>query len=748
MTQKLCGDPYYNDTAPVQLVGRVSHNASTLLFKVVSLLDETSNNESFGFRDLSFLFMNSSNSSSATTNSVCATAPIKLIKNQCPCNEGQYIDGNGSCKGCSALCSSCFGATSQQCFKCAQGAYFDGVACNLCGTGCLYCDSFNNSKCLTCKTGYYLATNNTCIYGSLFSNSTTNSSNTTNSSGVTSNTTVPATLVPATTSNSSIFPTIASIKNTGNQIALISSLAAGLFGSANPATLGIAVVLKMLPYIRYMEIDYPYKLELLLDSSNSTLVSFSFGIEVPHSVSDKFTKVPLPGKFDKYQLHSSFVVNYWQNLTSFAIVFGIIGVFCTLALFTRRLTNLEHLMQRLVIVVKWNFFLMLFYGNLDGVVLGTCLELITLDKKSLSSTSNIISLCLCLFINICAVFAISIVIYVILDIRKNKTKVLQLGLKQPTEKWHKVQIIHVGYKDDSIAKQIFMFIYLLRIYLFNLIIAYLFNHPLVQTCLLVVLSIFMLSYIISLRPFKSKLVFTQNITDEISLFTINICLLTLAILDSLGIHTLPTREMLGNVIIAMNIGISITSNIYLLAYLFLGLKNAYKMTKKLKKRGCIYWITAFLSPYESGGMDLDIIVSDDEVVLPSIQDSKRVRRAINEQFGSVKFGGTFSPRTQNSMRGIISVNTIETERRLVNQYVVPAGSTHMSFAENMSDNSISQNQEMFKFRSKVPNKIKFKRKISKVSPHPLSTEDSSQVKIERSKTMKKSFFTKSVGISP
>ena len=84
---------------------------------------------------------------------------------------------------------------------------------------------------------------------------------------------------------------------------------------------GLASFVKMLPYIRYMEINYPPNLRRMLDNLNNTIVSFSFGLEVTSTVSrDAFVKYPLPGKFDLYQFHSSFIVNYWQTLTALCFI--------------------------------------------------------------------------------------------------------------------------------------------------------------------------------------------------------------------------------------------------------------------------------------------------------------------------------------------------------------------------------------------------------------------------------------------
>jgi len=49
-----------------------------------------------------------------------------------------------------------------------------------------------------------------------------------------------------------------------------------LFGATNPAAGTLAGFVKMLPYIRYINISYPLRLQTMLDNMNSTLISFDF----------------------------------------------------------------------------------------------------------------------------------------------------------------------------------------------------------------------------------------------------------------------------------------------------------------------------------------------------------------------------------------------------------------------------------------------------------------------------------------
>jgi len=114
--------------------------------------------------------------------------------------------------------------------------------------------------------------------------------------------------------------------------------------------------------------------------------------------------------------------------------------------------------------------------------------------------------------------------------------------------------------------------------------------------------------LVTKRPFVSKLVFCQHTTDEILLLTVNISLLFLAILDQTDSTNEVLKDDLGYIIIICNLIFNMTINIYMFSYVLSGLISAYHITKVYKKQGMLAWLTAFLGPFESGGMDLEVII--------------------------------------------------------------------------------------------------------------------------------------------
>jgi len=95
----------------------------------------------------------------------------------------------------------------------------------------------------------------------------------------------------------------------------------------------------------------------MLINMNSSLISFNLGMSASKSFKDNFPKYPLPGNFDEYGYHSSFLVNYWNNLTTIFILLGVITLFSVAIKFTVKYKAANAILKGLRLIFKWNFFL-------------------------------------------------------------------------------------------------------------------------------------------------------------------------------------------------------------------------------------------------------------------------------------------------------------------------------------------------------------------------------------------------------
>ena len=576
-----------------------------------------------------FLYWNSSCTSS------CPSPLVQSLSHgykicQKPCEDLQYLYPNGSCLfNCSPPFNQSLYNQVPTCdYPCnfTAGEYYD-VANNLCVTTCEY-RQINDTHsglhlCLPpCVNplDYYYESSETC--SSFVCNSSYKYVESPFRKCVLSIPSTSAlTSAPAVTPAAEASPLSDLTSSTEQARTIMTNIGiamAAIYTGVNPVLFNLKGFVKMLPYIRYMNISYPARLEYILDTMNSTLVSFSFGFSMPQAFKAHFPKHDLPCKFDRYQFHSSFIVNYWQCMTSLALILAVIGLMDALCILTKKRPRVNHLLQRIKIIAKWNFFLIIFCTNLDGVVLPTSLELRTLNTNSFMTA---LSFLFCVLLNFAVIYVFYLIIRIIIDLRKNKSQV-HTGHFQATSRnsWKQYQVLFKGSKDDSFATHFFMFPYLARTYIFHIIIGHLFNYPLAQTLLILALSCLMLSYMIFKAPFVSRIAFYQSIFDESLLLAVNGCILGLAILDSCGVHDMNHRTKLGDVIILINIILSFVDVGFMALYVIDGIRTAIKSMKDHKSKGLTSWLLIFLSPFEVGGMDLEVLPDSNPA---PVEDLKR-----------------------------------------------------------------------------------------------------------------------------
>ena len=572
-----------------------------------------------------------------------------------PCASGQYFYWNSSCL---STCNSPFIQANQSGFltcdlPCANGQYlyWNSSCSSTCNSPLIQINLLEILTCnLPCPASTYLYPNDTCLQNCTTPYIITNR-------GAFNSCDEFETMVSSLETNTRDLRYIPTIIATNNIVMTGSIAMVSVLGIQNPASSTLAGFIKMLPYIKYMKINYPPRLQYLLDNLGSSIISFQFGLAIPSNLQSQFAQYPLPDNFAKYELPSSFLVNYFQTLTSLLMIVCVVIVLSILCyLIKKKYTNMYDLLQRLMLIFKWNFLLMIFTTNLDGVALPTSLELRTLN---LHSASNIISFLCCLSINVAAFGIFCLIIYIIRDIRRSKRLIHSEGrppAKNPEDKWKYYQLFYKGSKSDLIIRHIFILPYLIRLYLFYCVIAYLFEYPLTQAILILLLNLILLGYMLGAKPFTSQFVMVQHCSDEITMTVVNICVLILAILDAKGLDLKEVRQNLGDLIIYANLWFSFTANIFLIGYLALGFKSAYQNTKYHGSKGIISWLTVFLSPFEAGGMDVDVMSEQEG---PRSSDEKEEKVAV---FRKPKLSVVSSYFSKSSLVGQPMFNSGELNR--------------------------------------------------------------------------------------
>mmetsp|Transcript_26348 Transcript_26348/g.23256 ORF Transcript_26348/g.23256 Transcript_26348/m.23256 type:complete len:105 (+) Transcript_26348:1072-1386(+) len=104
------------------------------------------------------------------------------------------------------------------------------------------------------------------------------------------------------------------------------------------------------------------------------------------------------------------------------------------------------------------------------------------------------------------------------------------------------------------------------------------------------MSFMMLVYLILKKPFKKTVNLLQLITYEVIILVVNVLVLIMAIWDKQGIENTEMRENFGYVIILGNVVFMLAAIGFLIAKFVLGVKMAYKITKRNKVKGRKIWL--------------------------------------------------------------------------------------------------------------------------------------------------------------
>ena len=106
--------------------------------------------------------------------------------------------------------------------------------------------------------------------------------------------------------------TMSKIINTGNLVQDIGLVIAGFVSPDDPSAFALVALVKMLFYTRYMDLKYSPRLQSVLDQQDASKPSVKFFQKAQSLIMQHMRKYPLPGRFDHYGLHSSFLVNFFE----------------------------------------------------------------------------------------------------------------------------------------------------------------------------------------------------------------------------------------------------------------------------------------------------------------------------------------------------------------------------------------------------------------------------------------------------
>jgi len=326
------------------------------------------------------------------------------------------------------------------------------------------------------------------------------------------------------------------------------ALVYNVISSGDSTAACIGSITKMLQYVKFMKIKFPEKVQLMLEQQNANANEGGFTSKMVADALNDFPRNRLPGKFQSYQTHSSFFVNFWPTFFNLSMILLVILIAAFIKYKTKPSSKIHGISQNVTEALKWNVTLTTFCGSLGDVMLFTALEF---QSIHLDNFPAVLSLIVCLAVNTITFC----VLFKILDVNNILRKSKQDTKKKVEQQLSSYKALFEYYKDSSYYQSIFLFIFIIRLLLFNSFIGYVYDYPLFQAIIFTLMNILMLLYLVIKKPMKKIVNLLQQIILELVLVPFNLCVLILAIMDKQGVEAIKQRENIGNVIIFINVAV-------------------------------------------------------------------------------------------------------------------------------------------------------------------------------------------------
>jgi len=340
-----------------------------------------------------------------------------------------------------------------------------------------------------------------------------------------------------------------------------------------------AVAGKIFSNIKYLDIGYSLELQEALKSWQSSFISTGLNLDPPQSLQENIPELGVPPAFEKYDVSSDFLINFWEGTVFLLIVIALFAVLRAL----EYCTNASKYIRSARFMIQ-NLLYSQFYGMCGDIVL-----LSVLDYRSQDLENGFSSFGLILSATLLIITVIVLGSQFYLLIRYQRLKNNQNASQKLLKESQGSLITFEDFKGTSLWKQSFLFLLVLRDVLFSLILTTLFEHPLAQTIFILILNLAMVGFLIFCQPFKKLFSLFQQIFYEIVTLAINISVIILAAKDQAEETAYDLRQSTGKFIIVTNLVFNFTVIAFLIFGLYKTFKEAYQeyKAKKVKKTSAI-----------------------------------------------------------------------------------------------------------------------------------------------------------------
>ena len=332
--------------------------------------------------------------------------------------------------------------------------------------------------------------------------------------------------------------------------------------------------------IKYLNISYSGELQVALHTWLPSFVSLGLTPDMPNSMISKIPNHHVPYVFEKYDVPSSFLRNFWESLgiVIFVAVLWVLFHGIELIVDPRGRPKMTSFIRKARIIVQ-NFLFMVLYGVYGDLVMFSIVEYRTfVFGWNLSLLSFLISITMLI-----AMF-LSFWYQTRLLINYQKIKKQGSGLEEFTKNHEGSQVIFKDFKDYSIAPQLFLFFLSGRDLLCSLVLATMFEYPLPQTIIITILDFLMIAYLFIKKPFRNTFEFTQQLSFEFTGIVVNVSVFINAILDAGKYEALGTRNNIGKLVIIANMIFNFVTAVFMLISLGQALLEFYREQKQKRAK--------------------------------------------------------------------------------------------------------------------------------------------------------------------
>ena len=383
---------------------------------------------------------------------------------------------------------------------------------------------------------------------------------------------------------STITKSILDATEKGQKAASAVTQATAALSSGSPTGISATVAGKIFSNIKYLNISYSNELEDALINWGTSFISLEFLPDMPQTIQQKIYHQPVPYMLEKYNIKSSFLLNFWNNLCLLLILTAFF-IFVRVLEFTALKAQKPEITSKLTVAraMTQNFLLTQLYSVYGDIIFYATLEYRSIHlNQGLFKLSFSASLTLLLII----LLSLSLHFYLLHKYQKIKRQTNPEVLAKFINGHKGNFVLFRDFKDVSLLYQSFLLLLTARDLAFSLILTTMFRHPLAQTILILIFNIAMFGYLILRPPFVSLLDATQQLFYEFITMSVNVSVLIMAIMDKIHSNGFELRTSIGKFVIITNMIFNFGSLALMLIKGWTVIKEiyeAYKIQKKEKK---------------------------------------------------------------------------------------------------------------------------------------------------------------------